>query len=159
MKRILEIITAILLSILSCIVFINIVLRYGFQTSILSVDELSRFLFVWLIFIGAILAYMENSHVQVTFLVEKLSTKNRTRVGIITHLIVIGLCGMLFVGGIGKVVQDWNDHTPILGLPVGLLYAASLPMSLTIGILEIIKLFSTFTAQSKKNNHPLSQDD
>ena len=54
MKKILEAILAINLAVLSCIVFINIILRYGFQTSILSVDELSRYLFVWLTFIGAI---------------------------------------------------------------------------------------------------------
>ena len=41
MKKILEAILAINLAVLSCIVFINIILRYGFQTSILSVDELS----------------------------------------------------------------------------------------------------------------------
>lgn len=45
MKKILEAILAINLAVLSCIVFINIILRYGFQTSILSVDELSRYLF------------------------------------------------------------------------------------------------------------------
>lgn len=69
MKKILEAILAINLAVLSCIVFINIILRYGFQTSILSVDELSRYLFVWLTFIGAIVAFMDNAHVQVTFLV------------------------------------------------------------------------------------------
>lgn len=67
MKKILEAILAINLAVLSCIVFINIILRYGFQTSILSVDELSRYLFVWLTFIGAIVAFMDNAHVQVTF--------------------------------------------------------------------------------------------
>lgn len=72
-EKILEAILAINLAVLSCIVFINIILRYGFQTSILSVDELSRYLFVWLTFIGAIVAFMDNAHVQVTFLVEKLS--------------------------------------------------------------------------------------
>ena len=74
MKKILEAILAINLAVLSCIVFINIILRYGFQTSILSVDELSRYLFVWLTFIGAIVAFMDNAHVQVTFLVEKLGS-------------------------------------------------------------------------------------
>ncbi len=56
-EKILEAILAINLAVLSCIVFINIILRYGFQTSILSVDELSRYLFVWLTFIGAIVAF------------------------------------------------------------------------------------------------------
>ncbi len=85
MKKILEAILAINLAVLSCIVFINIILRYGFQTSILSVDELSRYLFVWLTFIGAIVAFMDNAHVQVTFLVEKLSPAWQRRVALVTH--------------------------------------------------------------------------
>ncbi len=48
MKKILEAILAINLAVLSCIVFINIILRYGFQTSILSVDELCT-LFICLV--------------------------------------------------------------------------------------------------------------
>ncbi|SUH34135.1 2,3-diketo-L-gulonate TRAP transporter permease [Salmonella enterica subsp. enterica] len=52
MKRVLEGILAVLIAVLSCIVFINVILRYGFESSILSVDELSRYLFVWLTFIA-----------------------------------------------------------------------------------------------------------
>lgn len=88
MKRILEAILALIIAVLSCIVFINIILRYGFHTSILSVDELSRFLFVWLTFIGAIVAFMDGSHVQVSFLVEKLSPNNQRRMAILTHSLV-----------------------------------------------------------------------
>ena len=73
MKKILEAILAINLAVLSCIVFINIILRYGFQTSILSVDELSRYLFVWLTFIGAIVAFMGNdSNLLIVFYVQRL---------------------------------------------------------------------------------------
>lgn len=79
MKRVLEGILAVLIAVLSCIVFINVILRYGFESSILSVDELSRYLFVWLTFIGAIVAFMDNAHVQVTFVVEKLSPANQRR--------------------------------------------------------------------------------
>lgn len=95
MKKILEAILAINLAVLSCIVFINIILRYGFQTSILSVDELSRYLFVWLTFIGAIVAFMDNAHVQVTFLVEKLSPAWQRRVALVTHSLILFICGAL----------------------------------------------------------------
>lgn len=67
MKRILEGILAIIIAILSCIIFINIILRYGFHTSILSIDELSRLLFVWLTFIGAIVAYMDTAMCRLLF--------------------------------------------------------------------------------------------
>ena len=102
MKRILEGILAIIIAILSCIIFINIILRYGFHTSILSIDELSRLLFVWLTFIGAIVAYMDNSHVQVTFLVEKLSPANQQRVSLLTHTLILLLCLGLAWGAIVK---------------------------------------------------------
>ncbi len=98
MKKILEAILAINLAVLSCIVFINIILRYGFQTSILSVDELSRYLFVWLTFIGAIVAFMDNAHVQVTFLVEKLSPAWQRRVALVTHSLILFICGALALG-------------------------------------------------------------
>lgn len=89
MKRVLEGILAVLIAVLSCIVFINVILRYGFESSILSVDELSRYLFVWLTFIGAIVAFMDNAHVQVTFVVEKLSPANQRRLSLLTHSLIL----------------------------------------------------------------------
>mgnify|MGYP000340985942 CR=1 FL=1 len=98
MKKNTRSILAINLAVLSCIVFINIILRYWFQTSILSVDELSRYLFVWLTFIGAIVAFMDNAHVQVTFLVEKLSPAWQRRVALVTHSLILFICGALAWG-------------------------------------------------------------
>lgn len=118
MKRILEGILALIIAILSCIIFINIILRYGFHTSILSIDELSRLLFVWLTFIGAIVAYMDNSHVQVTFLVEKLSPTNQQRVSLLTHTLILLLCLGLAWGAIEKTSQDWSNLSPILAYPL-----------------------------------------
>ncbi|WP_410750254.1 2,3-diketo-L-gulonate TRAP transporter small permease YiaM [Citrobacter sp. U14242] len=145
MKRILEGILAIIIAVLSCIVFINIVLRYGFQTSILSVDELSRFLFVWLTFIGAIVAFMDNAHVQVTFLVEKLSTANQRRLALLTHSLILLLCLALAWSSVQKTIQDWSDLSPILGLPVGLMYAACLPTSVVIALFELHRLYRLAT--------------
>ncbi|MDG1646003.1 2,3-diketo-L-gulonate TRAP transporter small permease YiaM [Klebsiella huaxiensis] len=154
MKRILEAILALIIAVLSCIVFINIILRYGFHTSILSVDELSRFLFVWLTFIGAIVAFMDGSHVQVSFLVEKLSPNNQRRMAILTHSLVLLLCLALAVGTTKKTLQDWSDLSPILSLPVGLMYAATLPTSLVIALLEIRHLYRLITRASPTQQPP-----
>ena len=154
MKRILEAILALIIAVLSCIVFINIILRYGFHTSILSVDELSRFLFVWLTFIGAIVAFMDGSHVQVSFLIEKLSPNNQRRMAILTHSLVLLLCLALAVGSTKKTLQDWSDLSPILGLPVGLMYAATLPTSLVIALLEIRHLYRLITRASPTQQPP-----
>jgi len=151
MKRILEGILAIIIAILSCIIFINIILRYGFHTSILSIDELSRLLFVWLTFIGAIVAYMDNSHVQVTFLVEKLSPANQQRVSLLTHTLILLLCLGLAWGAIEKTAQDWSNLSPILGVPIGLMYAAAIPPSLIIAFLGVRHLYRQFTNTPSRN--------
>lgn len=145
MKKILEGVLAIIIAVLACIVFINVILRYGFHTSILSVDELSRYLFVWLTFTGAIVAVIDNAHVQVTFLVEKLSPKNQRRLALVSHSLILLLCLALGWGALQKALQDWNDYSPILGLPVGLMYAAALPMSVVVALYELMHLYRILT--------------
>lgn len=101
MKRVLEGILAVLIAVLSCIVFINVILRYGFESSILSVDELSRYLFVWLTFIGAIVAFMDNAHVQVT-LWWKNFRQRISVVSLLTHSLILLLCLALGWGSLQK---------------------------------------------------------
>lgn len=152
-EKILEAILAINLAVLSCIVFINIILRYGFQTSILSVDELSRYLFVWLTFIGAIVAFMDNAHVQVTFLVEKLSPHGSDESLWLPFLNLIYLW-RTGTGRNAKTIQDWSDYSPILGLPIGLMYAACLPTSLVIAFFELRHLYQLITRSNSLTSPP-----
>ncbi len=69
MKRVLEGILAVLIAVLSCIVFINVILRLRFWRAVfLSVDELSRYLFCMAdVYWSPSLQFMDNAHVQVTF--------------------------------------------------------------------------------------------
>ena len=51
------------------LVFGNVVLRYGFNSGITVSEELSRWLFVWLTFLGAIVALREHGHLGTDMLV------------------------------------------------------------------------------------------
>ena len=44
---------AISLGVMAVAVFVNVVLRYGFGSGVAASEELSRLLFVWMVFIGA----------------------------------------------------------------------------------------------------------
>ena len=46
-------------------VFGNVVLRYGFGSSIVVSEELSRFAFLWMTFVGAVVAMHEGAHLGV----------------------------------------------------------------------------------------------
>ena len=57
------------LAVMVVLVFGNVVLRYGFNSGITVSEEISRWLFVWLTFLGAIVALREHGHLGVDMLV------------------------------------------------------------------------------------------
>ena len=61
------------LAVMSLAVFLNVVLRYGFGSSLAASEELSRLLFVWMVFIGAAAAYPRGEHMAFTNLVAMLA--------------------------------------------------------------------------------------
>jgi TRAP-type C4-dicarboxylate transport system permease small subunit len=56
-------------------VFINVVLRYAFNSGINVSEELSRWLFVWMTFMGAVVALRERGHLGTDMLVSLVWTK------------------------------------------------------------------------------------
>ena len=59
--RFLEFLLILLLSAMAIMVFVNVVMRYGFNSGLNISDELSRYFFVWVTFIGAVVAFREQS--------------------------------------------------------------------------------------------------
>ena len=59
------------------LVFGNVVLRYAFNSGITVSEELSRWLFVWLTFLGAIVALREHGHLGTEVLVSRLGPRGR----------------------------------------------------------------------------------
>src|SRR5574343_283962 len=65
------------LAVMAAAVFVNVVLRYGFGSGIAASEELSRLLFVWMVFIGATAAYPRGEHMAFTSLLLPLREKPR----------------------------------------------------------------------------------
>ena len=60
------------LGVMAVAVFFNVILRYGFGSGIAASEELSRLLFVWMVFIGATAAYPAGEHMAFTSFVAGL---------------------------------------------------------------------------------------
>src|SRR3546814_18358001 len=58
-------------------VFGNVVLRYGFNSGLTVSEELSRYFFVWLTFVGAVVTFHENAHLGVETLVRRFGPRGR----------------------------------------------------------------------------------
>ncbi|WP_411898693.1 TRAP transporter small permease subunit, partial [Salmonella enterica] len=81
-----------------------------------------------------------NAHVQVTCVVEQLSPANQRRHSLRTHSLILLLGVALGWGRLQKAVQDWSHHSPILGLPIGLMYIACLSTSVAIALIDLRRL-------------------
>ena len=70
--RLLEMLLVVLLVAMVLMVFGNVVLRYGFNSGITFSEELSRWAFVWMTFLGAIVALKDNGHLGTDMLVGRV---------------------------------------------------------------------------------------
>ena len=71
--RAIDALLATLLLAMVLMVFGNVVLRYAFNSGIVVSEELSRFCFVWLTFIGAIAVMRDNAHLGMDSLIEVMA--------------------------------------------------------------------------------------
>ena len=75
--RFLSILMAAALAIMVVLVFTNVVMRYAFSSGITISEELSRWLFVWLTFMGAVVALNDKAHLGTDTLVSRLSVQGK----------------------------------------------------------------------------------
>src|SRR3546814_15756569 len=66
-----------LFALMILLVFGNVVLRYAFNSGLVSSEELSRFLFMWLTLLGALLVMRENAHLGMSLVVRRLGVRGQ----------------------------------------------------------------------------------
>lgn len=144
-----EAFVVVILSAMSILVFLNVVLRYGFNSSINITEEVSRYMFVWLAFLGAALAFSENQHVSVTILTSKLSPLARKILSIFTDFTMLFCCYLIVDGSWIQFNLNINNLAPISGLPQGITFLASTIAGVLISILIIARIIATFGVIAK----------
>ncbi|AHG87515.1 TRAP transporter small permease protein [Bibersteinia trehalosi USDA-ARS-USMARC-190] len=132
-----------ILATMSCLVFLNVILRYGFNSSINITEEVSRYLFVWLTFLGAVLAFNANQHVRVTILTARLSPKKQRVLQLLTDTLMLFCCYLMVQGSFVQFQLNLDNIAPISGIPTGITYLAGLIAGAFIALLLIIRLGST----------------
>lgn len=139
-SRVLEVIVVAVLTTMSCLVFLNVVLRYGFNSSINITEEVARYLFVWLTFLGAVLAFNDGQHVKVTMLTAKLSAAKQRLLSLLTDGLMLFCCYLMLSGSWVQFQLNLDNIAPISGIPTGVTYFAGVVAAALIGVLLILRL-------------------
>ena len=133
---------ALCLGVMATAVFVNVVLRYGFGSGVAASEELSRLLFVWMVFIGATLAYPRGEHMAFASLAGLLARRPLAFAAItaLIRLLVIAACAMLACGAWQQVVVGLGSHSVVMGYSAALLPLPALLCSVAIGLMAVWEL-------------------
>lgn len=112
-----------ILAAMACMVFANVVLRFFTDNSILWVEELSRYLMIWLTFIGAGLVLRYGGHIGIENLQESFPRQARLMRAVIFVIMLLFFVFML-VMGVRYSMFTWGQSTPVMEIPVGAVYLA-----------------------------------
>lgn len=133
---------AICLGVMAVAVFVNVVLRYGFGSGVAASEELSRLLFVWMVFIGATAAYPAGEHMAFTSLVGALRNRPRlmTAMTLLIRLLVLLGSALLAWGAWQQVVVGMDSRSVVLGYPTALLPLPAFLCATAIGLMALVEL-------------------
>jgi len=128
---------ALLLGFITAGVFLQIVLRYGFDTSFLWGEELSLFAFTWCVYLGAAICVRRRTHFAFDFLAGLLSGRAAAVQRLLVDLIVIAIAAVLVVDGWTYAQLSVQRLSPALGISL-FVPTIIIPVSGALMILAVI---------------------
>ena len=141
---------ALCLAVMVVLVFGNVVLRYGFNSGITVSEELSRWLLVWLTFLGAIVAVREHSHLGVDSLVRMLSPMGKRICFIINYCLMLFADWLLLTGSWRQTLINWDDRAPATGLSIAIFYLVGVVFGVSAGVLLLYDLYRVVSGQASE---------
>ena len=134
-----EFFAALSMALICLITFANVLVRYFTDESFAFTEEFSVFLMVVLTFVGASAAFAKNSHIRMTFAVQKLPPRLAHYVEIAVMVTAAVLFAVISWYGVRLLLDDWNFDTtsPGIGIPQWI-YTLWLPLLCAVIALRIV---------------------
>ncbi len=140
---------AAMLAVMVVMVFGNVVLRYGFNSGIVTSEEAARFLFVWLTFVGAVVAMYEGTHLGVDSLVRMVNTQGKKWLFGISSALMLSCCVLLFIGSYKQTMINLTVPSAVMEIPMALMYGIGMVAAGGMGFIICINLYKLLTGQLK----------
>lgn len=145
--RILNLLTAAALAVMVVLVFGNVVMRYGFNSGITMSEELSRWLFVWLTFLGAIVAMKVGAHLGSDTLVSRLPIGGKKLFMVLGHGLMLFVCGLMFKGSYEQAVINWDTTSAVMEASMAIFYGCGMVAAISMAIILLHRLWLLATNQ------------
>lgn len=147
---IIEFIIVIFFIIMIISLFGEVISRFFFNLPMMWAEEVGRYLFIWIVYLGAAQAFIKNKHLTVDFLAKKIPSPYSNYLDIILHLMIMLFLFFVFVNGVKYAGMNFNKPAySIEWIRLGWTYSA-IPVGAVLMLLNIIRIIPTKLVISKK---------
>ena len=146
------------LALMVVLVFGNVFMRYAFNSGFSVSEELSRWLFVWLTFLGAIVAVRDNGHLGTDMLVGKLGPAGKKVCMGLSLLLMLYCLWLLFKGSYDQSVINWDTTSAVMEVSMSYFYACGMVFSVLSAPILLGDLWRLLTGQIDDDHLVLIQE-
>jgi len=147
--RFIEAVIVVCLAAMVVLVFGNVVLRYAFNSGIAVSEEISRWLFVWLTFLGAVVGLHEHAHLGTDLLVGSLGPAGRKACLVVAYALMLLMCWMVFSGSLEQTKINWDVTAPSSGASMAWFYSAGLVFSVSAAVVLLADLWRVLSGRAR----------
>jgi TRAP-type C4-dicarboxylate transport system permease small subunit len=141
------------LALMVVLVFGNVVLRYAFNSGITVSEELSRWLFVWLTFVGAVVALRDHAHLGMDSIVSRLPAWGKKACFLVSNVLMLYCVYLFFRGSWDQTIINLGNMAPATGLSSGwFYYSVGLFFSVSAAGLLIRNLYEAVTGRLREED-------
>ena len=130
------------------LVFGNVVLRYVFNSGITVAEEMSRWLFVWLTFLGGVVALREHGHLGTEVLVGRLGLRGKKLCLVVGYALMLLVCWLLFRGALDQVRINWDVSAPSSGASMAWFYGAGIVFAVSAAVILLNDAFKLLSGRA-----------
>lgn len=132
------------------LVFSNVVLRYVFNSGLPASEEFARWLFVWMVFVGAMLVLLDNGHLGFSGFVNSLPKMVRRASLAVAHAIMIVITWLIISGSWVQMKDNLHSYAPATGFSRSFFFLAGMVFGLSSMALLAWRLFKILTGRMDK---------
>jgi TRAP-type C4-dicarboxylate transport system permease small subunit len=134
-----EALLTVVFSVMVSVIFVQVIMRM-LDNSLSWSEELGRYCFIWLVYLGISYGVKKQRHISVDVLLVILKGKARIILSLISNLIFLAFCIVVVRYGsdIAFKLLSFGQKSPALHIPMGLVYMAS-PIGMGLAAIRLIQ--------------------
>ena len=150
--KLLEFLIVAMLFAMVVMVFGNVLMRYIFDTGITVSEEMSRYCFIWLTYLGAMVAMREGGHLGMDTLIKVLPVTGKKICLFLSEMLML-MCNGMFLWGTYQMHElQVTNISPVVGISMIWIYGMGYIVSVVMGVLNINKLYLLLTGQLSESD-------